>query len=268
MGIRESKGGTLPEKLYQIYRKWSKQEILAQQGVIVGADLSQEWLLPWWWDHYHTFNDFPVTFIDFGLSQEAKKWCVEKGTLLPLRVADIFVVEKEQIPSHFVQKWEDAYGREFWINRNGWFKKPLACLLSPYQQSVWIDLDCEVRGSIAALFTLCAHPSGIAMAQDLYDPLSEEIGFNSGVIVFKQGIQILEDWADQAFEKNHLYAGDQSILSWIIQEQKLSIAELPPIYNWSRRREENREAIIVHWHGKQGKEVIVHQIRRAHLRVN
>ncbi len=44
------------------------------EGVIVASDLSQEWLLPWWWDHYKNFNNFPVTFVDLELSNKMKTW--------------------------------------------------------------------------------------------------------------------------------------------------------------------------------------------------
>ncbi|MGH2611531.1 MAG: hypothetical protein ACRDFB_00610 [Rhabdochlamydiaceae bacterium] len=247
-------------KLYAPYRKWGSHSLISKEGVIVGTDQTQEWILPWWWYHYKKSNHYPVTFIDFGMSDEIKTWCKLRGTLLRLPVADIFVTEKQEIDSSATYLWENTYGKEFWIERNGWFKKPLACLLATYYTTIWIDLDCEVRGSLQKLFTYADHPSGIAMAKDIYDPLGGKKGYNSGVIVFKRGISLIETWADQAFELNHLYAGDQDILTKIIFDEQLTISELPLIYNWSRCSGENAHAVIHHWHGRHGKTVIANQL--------
>lgn len=191
------------------------------------------------------------------MSDEAKAWCKKRGTLLKLPVADIFVAEKQEVDSSNSTAWENIYGKEFWIRRNGWFKKPLACLLTPYHTSIWIDLDCEVRGSLKHLFTYANHPSGFALAKDHRE------GYNSGVIAFKHGIPLIETWADQAFTSNHLYAGDQDILTKIIADQQLTIAELPLIYNWSRCSGDSHDAIIYHWHGRHGKTVISSQLRET-----
>src|SRR5262249_294969 len=145
---------------------------------------------------------------------------------------------------------ENLYGKQFWSHRTGWFKKPLACLLSPYERTIWIDLDCEVRGSLHELFALADHPSGVAMAPDIH------AGYNSGVIIFKKGLPLIQEWAKEALNSNHLYAGDQDIVSKIIVDQNLVISELSPLYNWSRIKGDSSDAVIYHWHGRHGKAVI------------
>ncbi len=251
------------KQLFAPFRKWNKKEPIADEGIIVGSDLSQEWLLPWWWEHYRRWNNYPVAFIDFGMSQESKAWCKKRGSLISLPVADIFVAEKNQIDSEVISAWEGAYGREFWHNRNGWFKKPLACLLSPFQKTIWIDSDCEIRGALKEVFDFCEHSSGIAIAKEQNDkqPLAW-VGYNSGVIVFKRGVVLLEEWADHSFERNHEYPGDQDILSVIIHDKNLKIGDLPLIYNWSRCSAINPQAVILHWHGNYGKATIAHQLNR------
>lgn len=245
--------------LYAEHRKWPEKKPNDEDGVIVGADLSQEWLLPWWWGHYSRFNSHPVAFADFGMSDEMKNWCKARGTLVNLPVADIFVAERNEMNSAIVQQMEEACGTTFWNSRNAWFKKPLACLKSPFSRSIWIDLDCEIRGSIRPLFSF-SKPH-IAMAKE--PPPS--LDYNSGVIVFKHGSSFVEEWADQAFENNHLFRGDQDILNEMIRTQRITITELPSIYNWSRILEENPEAVILHWHGPHGKTTIAHQIARENL---
>jgi hypothetical protein len=245
--------------LYASYRRWNTDPLLAEEGIIVGSDYAQEWLLPWWWDRYCRFNDYPVAFVDFGLSEEMREWCKSRGHFISLPVADIFVPPKEEIAAASIQKWEAVYGKNMWESRNAWFKKPLACLQSRYRKTLWIDLDCEIKGSLKGIFGLC-DAAKIVIARE--DHFAERKNYNSGVIGFHKDIAIMEDWADLAVENPGEFPGDQEALSHLILQQKPSLAQLPPIYNWSRCSEENSDAVIVHWHGKYGKLVIAHQLGR------
>ncbi len=249
----------MADPLYYTYRKWAKRSCEGD-GIIVGADMTQEWLLPWWWKNYQRFNTHPVAFFDLGMSSEMKDWCKERGLYIQLPVADIFVTPKEEIGPSQINEWEEGFGKNFWPSRNAWFKKPLACLQSPYERSIWIDLDCEIRGPIGSLFGFSDHPSGFAMAREAQEIDPKAPLYNSGIIVFKRGISIFEKWAEDALERNHLFAGDQNALSFRIFEEKLTIGEIPLIYNWSRCNPDNQDAVILHWHGVHGKSVIAHQI--------
>lgn len=243
----------------QIHCAWADKALLAEQGILVGCDITQEWLLPWWWDHYCQANRYPVAFVDFGMTQEAKEWCSERGTLLFLRLGDCFVAEKKDISPDNVLSWENAYGSKLWNNRHGWFKKPFACLLAPFRNTLWIDLDCEVRGSLEGAFALAKDYSGISCAKESNDILCKD-GFNSGVVLFKRGLDLIKTWAQEALLSNHQFAGDQDILCALIRKDCIPVAELPLIYNWSRCNPDNPDAVILHWHGQYGKDVIAHQI--------
>lgn len=247
------------EKDYAHYRHWRSHDLNEKNGVVVGSDLTQEWLLPWWWKHYCTFHTHPVAFVDFGMSETMKKWCKERGELIPLLIADIFVADRQDMDPLLVKEMENDCGKEFWPCRHAWFKKPLACLQSPFHTSIWIDLDCQIQGSLSGLFNL--YGECLTIAKDPCHSLS----YNSGVMVFNHGLNVIETWADQAFERNHEFRGDQDLLSAIIHEQNVQITELPAIYNWSRCSTPNAEAIIMHWHGPQGKSQIAHQIMKMNL---
>lgn len=234
----------------------------SSHGVVVAADLTQEWLLPWWWEHYKLHNRYPVTFVDFGMSAEMKAWCSARGQLLFLSAHEIFIARKEEITPLISKEMEAICGAGIWQSRSAWFKKPLACLQSPYETSVWIDLDCEVRGSIAELFHLKGDP--LALARD-FEPIAERRNYNTGVIVFKKGARALKRWADLCLTRNHECAGDQDVFTEMIYEEKIDVEELSLLYNWSRRQEENPNAIIIHWHGRHGKTVIEHKIMRSNL---
>ncbi len=215
-------------------------------GIIVGSDQTLEWLLPWWIENYRKHNCYPVAFIDFGLSFEKKKWCSAHGDLIPLRMLDF----ADDVSMDLAKKWEEESGNQFWQARASWFKKPFALLKSPFDRTLWIDIDCEIRGSLAPLFHF-----DFAMAQD-YAALSPYPIYNSGVVAFRKDHPLLAKWTDAALKKHRFFRGDQELFSHLIYEEKIQIDEIPPEYNWSRLQEENPNAIIQHWHGNHGKFVI------------
>jgi hypothetical protein len=243
----------------EIIPQWRAQ-CLSHEGIIVGTDLTQEWLLPWWWSHYHSFNSYPVAFVNFGMSEEAKHWCCQHGELISLPHVELLVAEREEIEPHLVQQMEEACGNNFWSSRNAWFKKPLACLHSPFAKSIWIDLDCQVRGSLSPLFA-SEEPFALAEEESDLPPC-----YNAGVIVFKHGINWIEEWAKRCLLQHQQFRGDQDVLNAIIKEHELMILTLPALYNWSRLKGKHPEAVIWHWHGPQGKNEIAYQITRANLK--
>lgn len=234
---------------------------MSSRGVIVASDLTQEWLLPWWWSHYQKHTPYPVAFIDLGMSFPMKDWCKEHGQHIPLRVVD-FALEKENLDPKSAKEWEENWGTFFWESRNAWFKKPFACLSSPFEKSLWIDLDCEVRGSLEPLF---GYANGIAMAKEQSISNSPYLLYNSGVIAFDKGTSLLMEWAERCVKENDRFCGDQDIFSSLVSEKKVEISELPPVYNWSRSCPERADVVIQHWHGPPGKIAIRHQIQQELL---
>jgi hypothetical protein len=234
------------------------------QGIVVASDISQEWLLPWWWDNYIQFNAFPVTFVDMGLSLEMKLWCKERGELIVLPISGLFVTERQDLSIKFISALEKQHGTHCWESRQSWFRKPLACLQSPYESTLWIDLDCEIKGSLKELFSLCRHPSGLSILKEDPWPNGEQ-AFNSGVIAFQKGTKIIRDWALESFEGHLEYFGDQDVLTAVIKKQNIVVGDLPPIYNLSRFLHPHPDAIVIHWHGHYGKRVISHQILKNNL---
>ncbi|MES2199736.1 MAG: hypothetical protein V4489_06175 [Chlamydiota bacterium] len=248
---------------YETYCKWNVKDPLAEKGFVVAADLTQEWLLPWWWEKYKEHNNAPVAFIDLGLSQEMKRWCKERGHYIHLPVADLFVSGKENFPSKKAKDLEKEFGERIWISRNAWFKKPLACLQSPFKKSVWMDLDCEVKDNLNDIFSLPLIPTSIAVIKEHLP--GKDPNVNSGVILFEKDAAILEDWARESLANNVSYPGDQDVLYALILKNKPPLTDLPPIYNWSRLNNDNPEALVIHWHGNHGKVVINHQWQRSQM---
>jgi hypothetical protein len=240
------------------------------KGVFVAATHHIEWLLPWWWYNYRAHNDLAVAFIDMGLSSQARSWCESRGQVITLDTHSLNVKDKSFVESHLAKKWEELSGSGLWEVRKHWFKKPFAFSLSPFSVSLWIDLDCEVRGSIIPLFSHVDNPLGLALAREpsaliagfqaLGFCLPEEIIYNSGVVVFTKNSPILSSWVKEVQERNEHYIGDQDALSRILFHEKNRFTELSPLYNWDRGLGPNPDAHIFHWHGQQGKELIKQQM--------
>ena len=244
-----------------------------KQGIVVGCDRNQEWLLPWWWKHYSEHNTYPVVFMDFGLSPEALAWCKERGTCVDLSTVDPKQFLK--IPeSPIKEKWESRCGPELWNERHAWFKKPFACFYSPFESSIWLDLDCEVRGDLAPIFNCLGLGAEIAISkesqsiQELHQNLGfllpGEINYNSGVIAFKKGAAI-DFWLEQTVCHNEQFIGDQQALSRAIFLKPFSLVELPAAFNWSPAEGQNDQATIVHYHGGHFKQEIANQLNVTDL---
>lgn len=219
-------------------------------GILVGADESQEWLLPWWWKNYRAENAFPVAFADFGMSEKAKAWCRERGALLDIE--HLRVAAKEEINPLLVAEWEKTLS-PFWHLRGAWFKKPLAFLKTPFEKTIWLDLDCEVLGSLAPLYD---YVDSVEMAlAPVRDPevVREFVTYNSGVVVFKKNAPILKKWAEQ---ESGRFLGDQDALSEVIFKERCGVAELPEIYNWRMCGGLRIDAVVLHWAAEWGKEYI------------
>jgi hypothetical protein len=225
------------------------------KGIIVGCDQNQEWLLPWWWLNYAYYNTYPVTFVDMGdLSPKAVSWCQMRGSLVKLQ-STFQISKKEAIDPKLVSFWEEI-NPKVWQSRPAWFKKPLAMLQSPYETTIWLDLDCQVRGKLDPLFDFT--PFAMAKEVAFFQNLDEKRGlkhpqeevYNSAVIVFEKENEILKGWVKAIDEKNSILMGDQQVLSRHLFEEKKKIKVLPNLYNWRIDIGYNKEALIIHWLGR------------------
>lgn len=80
------------------------------KGVICGAEITQEWLLPWWWERYREHNALPVVFFDFGMSEEMKEWCKARGELISIPFEDAWVTQRAVIDPALSQQWKKVMG--------------------------------------------------------------------------------------------------------------------------------------------------------------
>jgi lipopolysaccharide biosynthesis glycosyltransferase len=258
--------------------RWSTKPLIEDNGVIVGCSSNQEWLLPWWWMNLQMQNNkLPITFFDFGnMTSVAKQWCEKRGQLQTLsnEVIESFIALKSDVISEQINTWENHKNLDVWKARLAWFKKPFACIQSPYSKTIWIDLDCQVRKSLTPLFSFSENQYGMSMAQepeyimkhhrDTGELLEGEIEYNSGVISFKHGSSLIQAWAKNCLESNENLRGDQEVFSRFIFENKIIIPSLPPKFNQRAIFTEDLKEIypkddsIAVWHWCGGQKLYIH----------
>ena len=243
--------------IYQLTKKYMQNQFftecnktLLEKGVLVGADRTIEWLLPWWWQKYILCNTLPVAFVDFGLTDAVKKFCEERGILIPLDSLppEVFACSNPE--------WAKSYGPSYEKARQGLFKKPLALMKSPFEITLWTDLDCEILKSLDSLFSLAKESSYLSLAREVSDGNFPYPIYNGGVILYRKGNPILQEFAEKAVSDAKHFWGDDRLLSFLIDRASFSIDPLPSHYNWRISQGVPAGAAIIHWVGEWGKNYI------------
>jgi hypothetical protein len=239
--------------------RWHFQPTLPR-GIICGADQAQEWLLPWWWSRLRDYNDEPVVFCDFGMSEDALQWCKERGEVISIAFDACAVAQKEVVDPQLVKLWENCYTSTVWDFRHVWFKKAFAFLASPFQRSLWLDLDCEVLAPLDPLFDLDLAQAQIGIMREFnlthLPRFHPGALYNSGVIVCEYGAPLIERWAEGSLTLTDRFWGDEVLLSHLINTLRIPVEEIPGIFNWRVSQGININAVICHWVGGGGKSFI------------
>lgn len=210
------------------------------KGILVGCDQNQQWLLEWWWNNFIQENTLPVAFADFGMSEQGKKWCLERGPVLP-------------VPTHHFKTESTSDARAILFN------KPLSFFHSPFEKTIWIDLDCEILGNLEPIYQFIdPHTKmGLVCVEEKETSTVETFSvYNSGVIVFEKTSVLLKEWIEHLLEQSHRYKSDDEALSHLIFEKRYTIGKIPEIYNWLMCKQLNPGAVVLHWSNGWGKQYI------------
>jgi len=237
------------------------------KGVVVASDQNTAWLLPWWWNYYSKYNNYPVLFVDLGLSEKNHHWCRDRGEVVFLDTHEGWLAPKGSVTLKNIEKWESNYLGNLWQARQGWFKKPFACLQTSFELTLWMDIDCEVCVSLDSLFDEWREGIQLALVSD--ERAAGEVLYSSGVILFRKGAPFLEKWAKLCATCSDQFMGDQNILTELLQRESIPLKQLDPIYNWIMYRGFHWNIQIAHWGAGWGKEYIqkhqgIHSLLERH----
>lgn len=180
------------------------------------------------------------------MSEAAKKWCSDKGLILPFEKSHDFVVPKEGLTAARRKKWESMCSAEVWRMRKSWFKKPLAMLQTPFQKNVWMALDCEVCQPIDAIFNeIGSNTLGAVKVGKRH--------YTSGVIVYDKKASLLKAWAEACLTKHCSCIKAEEVLTQLICKNKYPFKELGEEFNWLMGWGYNLHLKIAHWACSWGK---------------
>ncbi|GEM_PF-1004207 len=242
------------KEIYLDFTNWKNWDTVKPEGIITGCDWKMQTMIPWWWKHFSNYNSLPVTFIDMGLSDAMRRFCESKGTVVKLHIPKYLL--KRRIP--LSEKIHPKAEKRQKLERLSYFSKPFAMLKTPYQHTVWIDIDCQVQAPLSQLFDYCEGQIALTPMSPYKqkNPTQQEampsdkVLYNSGVICFKRGEPLMHDWAVASVCREKWYFGDQDILNALIYEQKTKVTSLPNTYNWIVKEwGSNPNAKVVHYAG-------------------
>ena len=229
---------------------------MRDKGLLAFSNQRLEWMLPWWVETVRAHSNLPITFIDAGLSKRMRKWCRSKGDVIKLE-DQIPVASRQKVAPEQQKLWESLYFGDVWESRKAWFLKPQVLNLTPYQKTLYLDIDCQVVSEIDSLFDLkseCALVEEKGGVGQLL-PATHTI-YNSGVILYEKNAPLIVEWQEAAKFNTHKFMGDEDLLSALIHE-KYSVHTLDARFNCRPSSPKVNSAHIIHHVGLQGKRDIL-----------
>lgn len=229
-------------------------QIKEKKGALVAFNKTMQPLLLWWYKSLRKYSSLPIAFVGLGISENVKKWCKDHGYFFDSEKYVSFF-KKKQVPAKQKEKWFQFLKEDVTDIRPYWFTKPIAMMQTPFEKTLYLDIDCEIKASIDEIFFYSDKKNEIALCKDLYEIISQkdknqkEILFNSGVIIYKNKSEIIEKWAKLSLECYNNFLGDQDLLSHIIHKYKYNPKILPIFWNWHVALKEDKKIKIRHWGG-------------------
>ncbi|MBE3069610.1 MAG: class I SAM-dependent methyltransferase [Planctomycetes bacterium] len=209
--------------------RWSERA--AGDGFLTGADVRTEWMLPWWLANLRRHHPAArVAFGDFGLSDESRRWCAAHGQVLDLTMTRLA----------------------------GWLNKPLAILKTPFERTLWLDTDAEVRGPLAGAFDFPDALGGFAAAPDGHNPADAGAHpVNTGVLAVRHGDPRVTAWVRAILAEPARWRGDQEALNALVAAGLEAPDPLARCFNWLRLAgPPPADALVLHHTGPAGKDAI------------
>jgi hypothetical protein len=211
------------------------------KGIIVGLCSKQEYLLPYFYLNLRLHTNLPITFFDYGMSTFGKSFCEKRGHVIEL---DTSIKKGHSTDPKFIIK-------------KGWYKKPLACDLSPYDLTLWLDLDCKIHQNFEKIFEYVQdhdfvivkspkHTKKSYTRKLLKKRTSNLVIYNSGVIGFKKGSKIIKEWVRISEKMHAICRGDEDTLSFLLSQQNQLFYVLDKSFNLIQSVDTCDNVIISH----------------------
>lgn len=135
--------------------------------------------------------------------------------------------------------------------------------LSPFDRTIWLDVDCEVRGSLQPLFFFplsSAKFSATSADNDLVvmtENTFEMPHYSAGVVIYEKGSAVIQLWNREIHKGSQIMCSEEDLLSLLIAHFEIEIVSLPHLANWEvSEYGPNPSALIYHWTGEKGKKAI------------
>lgn len=248
--------------------KLTWQKTLHERGILVAFDKTMQPLLLWWYKNLRKHCSYPVAFISLrGINENVKNWCKQNGYFYDVEeFVEYFKTIK--IPFHCLVNWSKNYSGDVASVRPYWFAKPISIMQTPFLQTLYLDIDCEVKAPLDGLFSEL-NEEEMCISEDKYESIylnkeePKKIIYNSGVILYKSGAKIIEKWALRSLKYSHDFPGDQDLLSYIIYKDNFKPKILSKIWNFEYSLPNRSENVkILHYNGGKAKLEIIEKIQK------
>ena len=155
---------------------------------LTGVDINHEWMLPWWVDNIKKYNSTDIMICDYGMSAKMSEWA--------------------QSNSNYFLKYPVH-------NKCAWFYKVQSLFDSPYEQTCWLDADCQVLTNIECIFNFCEKDK-VGLTKD---PIRGPDWWATGVILIEGLSILLQDWNSECLKANT--RGDQEALYELLEKNSI-----------------------------------------------
>lgn len=216
-----------------------------------------ELFLPWWFDHIQKHNTLPVAIIDYGLSEFGKRVAQNIGLLIEKK--PISIDECQEAPS----KAFPTFRHEA---RKLYMYKPFGLASSPFEHTIWLDVDCKVRCDLTQMFDTPGFKIALtsvdgqkwAQEHQVFSAADTPL-FNTGVLVVEKNSPVLQSWCNKTLQDSASYVLEDVLLSELIATENLPITILPSTYNTHWKCADTTTK-IVHFMNHYGKAVILQEM--------
>ena len=226
-----------------------------ERGVLIGCDREQEKFLRYWYQNYRAFNNFPVAILDLGMSSAGKRIAQKIGR----------VIQVDQLPCPSPLEKICSKAQKYYVRfvQKPSYLRVLNLHRTPFDKTIMLDIDTEIRGYLGHLFDLINIPAGFAanIFKDHIQQKAKEDGlisphetYYSCMIAYTKDSPIIGAWQKQTLNTTP-FLGDDVTLSKAIAKHNLNINLIPTHYNrlYTDPMVVCPSTKIIHFNGPEGK---------------